>query len=235
MKRIKIPRWVWVAASIMFLVVIIPLISVEILCAQNASNEAAWWLHVASQPPVASSAASADWATLERYRDTTRLFRSPLGETRPLSGFRYLNGQVAINAVYTSCAPNFSEGMAWAFTQDGRGVYIRPDGEIAFEINAIGLDDFSNGLAQFRVSGPGGRTSDGFVNTNGHVVIAPRYRHAHSFVGNYTLVSEPHFATSFLEAFVDGTGIRIDSCFAYRRRIIDRSGSVVPPSKLSNP
>lgn len=212
-----------------------PLISVEILCAQNASNETVWRLHVASQSPVSSSAATADWATLERYQDTARSSRSPLGETRPLSGFRYRNGQVAINAVYASCAPNFSEGLAWAFTQDGRGVYVRPDGEIAFEINAIGLDNFSNGLARFRVSGPGGRTSDGFVNTTGHVVIVPRYRHAHPFVGNYTLVSEPHFATSFLEAFVDRTGIGMDSCFAYRRRIIDCNGSVVPPSKFSSP
>ncbi|GJM18118.1 MAG: hypothetical protein DHS20C14_03310 [Phycisphaeraceae bacterium] len=228
-----IRRWGCLVAGIVAVTLAVPGVYFAVLCIQNASHEDAWRVYIATHPASTGVEPSPDPEVLERYEDTSWSFVSPRGETRSPYGYRTQDGHVVIEAAYAACAWEFSEGLAWALTQDWRWVYIKPDGGIAFEIDAIGLFDFSEGMARFRVRGPNGMTRDGFVNTRGQVVIPAHYEDARDFIGDYALVSESTALTRMLEAFVMKTGIGIDVCFASRKRILDHTGTTVSPDALT--
>lgn len=203
-------------------------------CLQNASYQQAWREYIARHSQGSTSSPSEFANELVRYQDTSVTFRSKLGESRSPFGYVDKNGDVQIAAKYAACARVFSEGFAWAFRKDGTGVYIRPDGTIAFEVEAAGLFDFKNGRARIRIVDSSSFTSDGFVDMNGNLAISPKYRDATDFVNGFALVTHPTLASDLLEYIVYNTGIGGNICFAYRVGIIDKDGKSVSANQFQS-
>lgn len=227
-------RWVWGVALVVLLVPIYIVGFFIDIYVGNRKNEQAWERHRKSYVPMSSVVEAAEWRGFVRYFDKDQIIRTKYGEDAPPFGYQDSAGRVVIPATFSLCAPSFSEGVAWAFTQDGRGVCIDPTGKTLFEVEAIAISNFSSGLARIRVRGKDDRTLDGFIDSTGAVAIPPRYRDASDFVGQYALVTEWHAVSSLLERFVDTTGVPLKMPFGYRKRIIDQRGERVTPTDLHN-
>lgn len=226
----KVPRKsIWIAAAVATTSFAVSVVYFWSVCSHNAVNTSRWNEYTSRQQAKGSIGPG----LLERFQDATTTIKTHLGEARAPCGYRKGDGEVIVEPVYAACAPEFSEGLAWARTQNGEWVFIRPDGNVVFRLEAAGVWSFSSGLARIRVRESGGWTSDGFVDTKGQVVIPAKYANALDFVGNYTLVHERTFVSEIMQSFADRTGVSMGACFAYRVRIVDRTGSVVHSADLS--
>jgi hypothetical protein len=145
------------------------------------------------------------------------------------------SGKVVIEPAFTSCAETFHEGLAAVSFESAVG-YIAPTGRWVVTIDdAIGADDFQDGMGRFRAIGPDGSPVHGFVNRTGEVVIAPKYygvRGVNGFVDGYAMVLESTVFGRVGRRVAKALYVNIDSCLAHRFVLLDKQGREVPLDRL---
>lgn len=100
-------------------------------------------------------------------------------------GYIDYTGQYAIQPIY-EFAGDYNDGVA-VVRMDGNMQVIDLNGNIIFE-SLYNINDFSNGLAAFTdLTSDGYR--DGYIDTNGNIVIAPEYEYASNFHNDIAYVT----------------------------------------------
>ena len=137
------------------------------------------------------------------------------------TGFRDLDGNIAIKAIYES-AEMFSEGHS-AVEIDGKWGLINESGKYVIEPQFDFLGGLHNGLISFRQN-----DLTGFMNVNGKVIIEPKFHWVDEFSEGLCAVStdwqtdEPR-----LYGYIDTTGtLAIDFKFQHAQKFENGIGKV---------
>jgi hypothetical protein len=153
----------------------------------------------------------------------------------------YINpqGDVVIQEQYDA-ATCFSEGFAWVKSA-GKISCIKADGSKAFDLpNAVGVKNFSEGLAAFAQMVNGKKTW-GFIDNAGNIKIAPAFADADKFSEGHAAVATPgknksnqlvwnYINTDGKSTYPDGAGVNRD--FAQANVFVNQTAAVKKGGKF---
>lgn len=230
-------KWVLIAACIILPPFLLAGYA-RIHCARNAAVNESWDAYVARWRAATPPVSNAPGSDLVAFQDTSRTVAGRGGLRLSPWGYKRPDGSIAIAAEYDQVQKYFSEGLAWARTpQQHRELILRPDGSEAFDLgfdftNRTSYSGFSSGRARVRVRIPNGWLRDGYIDTQGNLVIPARYVHAEHFEGDYALVHGTTWLTPICERIAISASFYLGRCLAEEAYIIDRFGNRVPVSQL---
>jgi len=144
------------------------------------------------------------WVIQPRFMSATRFSggRAFVTTQDGKAGFIDRTGKLVIELSPQVTTGFFHEDLCYVKQPDGKHVYLRPDGQVAFEVvvgegDKPAFGDFAEGRAAFR-------SNDrwGFIDATGKVVIAPRFNAVLPFSGGLAAVWD----TKNRAGFVDPSG-----------------------------
>jgi len=97
------------------------------------------------------------------------------------------SGKYIVEPVYDYIS-GFSEGFAIAYSGPSSYKVLNEKGHVIFEIDSGYIYNFSDGLAAFTRTDSSGNMLYGFIDTQGNVVIEPRYLYVNPFKDGKALV-----------------------------------------------
>jgi hypothetical protein len=116
------------------------------------------------------------------------------------TGFIDRTGKLVIELPSTATTGFFHEDLVYVHQPDDKHMFLRPDGQVAFEIAAAaddkpGFGEFSEGRAAYRV-----KDRWGFIDATGQVVVKPKYTAVLAFSGGLAAVWDEQNHAGFIDA-----------------------------------
>lgn len=196
------------------------------ICRHNGQVQKDWsaWLGSRKGPPSYWQVPS---NSLVRFQDKSKTHTSRDGLTSSLWGYKNIDGSIAVEPRFSSCAKRFYGGLAWA-NDPGAGVsgYIHPDGSWAIIVPGTAVSHISSGMAKFQVIDEFGYPHQGFVNRRGEVVVPPELVASHWYVDGYVLAYKETLVGNLVRKVETLTHTRINFCASSRAIIYDDTGAV---------
>jgi hypothetical protein len=116
------------------------------------------------------------------------------------TGFIDRTGKLVIELPSTATTGFFHEDLVYVHQPDDKHVFLRPDGQVAFEFPAgaddkPGFGEASEGRIAYRV-----KDRWGFLDATGAVIVKPRYTAVLAFSGGLAAVWDEHNHAGFIDA-----------------------------------
>lgn len=175
---------------------------------ETAAQKNGLLVHTHRRPPQPSN--------LIRFTDETNPFRSSHGGTGYFVGYKDLQGNIILPAIYQSGDKYFHDGLAYVIFEGNRDAFIHPDGSIAFKVMADYVDPFFNGRAILKNQYPSRgypRFREAVIDDTGQNLTGFRYYRIREFLGEpgdeYSMVTSPTIYYPIFEILMDGIDIHI--------------------------